>query len=142
MSTEANKALMRRFYEEFWCRGNADAVDELVSPAYVDHQLPSGWPKGPDGLKMLVREWRTGFPDMSETIDDMIAEGDRVVGRFTLTGTHRGPFFGIEPTGRRLEITGIDIVRFEDGRIAEWWYSEDTLGILRQLGQLPDDLPL
>ena len=142
MSTEANKALMRRFYEEFWCKGNPEAVDELVSPAYVDHQLPDGWPKGPDGLKMLVREWRTGFPDMSETIDDMIAEGDRVVGRFTLTGTHRGPFFGIEPTGTRLEITGIDIVRFEDGRIAEWWYNEDTLGILRQLGQLPDDLPL
>ena len=82
MSIETNKALMLRFYEEFWCKGNADAVDELVAPDFVDHQLPSGWQPGPEGLKQLVREWRTGFPDMWETVEDLIAEGDRVVGRF------------------------------------------------------------
>ncbi len=137
MSLETNKALMRRFYEEFWCRGNADAVDEFVAPSYVDHQLPEGWPQGREGLKQLVCEWRTGFPDMSETIDDLIAEGDRVVGRFVLTGTHEGPFRGIAPTGVKVRVTGIDIVRIADGRICEWWYSEDTLGLLQQLGQLP-----
>lgn len=142
MSLDENKSLMRRFYEEFWCKGNADAVDELAAPDFVDHQLPAGWPQGRDGLKKLVREWRTGFPDMHETIEDLIAEGDRVTGRFILTGTHQGPFLGIDPTGEQVRLSGIDIVRMEDGRIAEWWYSEDTMGLLRQLGQLPPDGPL
>ena len=139
MSLEANKALMRRFYEEFWCRGNAEAVDELVTPDFVDHQLPRGWPAGPEGLKRLVREWRTGFPDMHEDVEDLIAEGDRVAGRFVITGTHKGSFMGLAATGRSVRLTGIDIVRVRDGRIAEWWYSEDAMGLLRQLGRIPDE---
>lgn len=131
------RALARRFYEEFWCRGNADAADALVIADVLIHDLPAGWPPGRDGFKRLVREWRSGFPDMHETIEDLIVEGDRVVGRFTLRGTHRGLFRGIAPTGRRVEIGGIEILRFADGRIAEWWYSEDTLSLYRQLGLLP-----
>lgn len=139
---EANKALMRRWYEEFWCKGNEAAVDELVAPNFVDHQRPEGWPAGREGLKALVREWRTGFPDMRETVEDLLAEGDRVAGRFTLRGTHRGPFLGLAPTGKRIEITGMDIVRIRDGRIVEFWYNEDTLGLFRQLSLLPAGSPI
>lgn len=139
MTQEANMLLMRRFYEEFWCNGNADAVDALVAPDFTDHQLPRNWQPGPEGLKQLVREWRTGFPDMWETIDEMFASGDKVVGRFTLTGTHEGPFLGIEATGRSISITGIDILRIKDGRITDFWYNEDTFGLMMQLGQIPEN---
>lgn len=139
MTLDANKALMRRFYDEFWCKGNPDAVDELVAPGFTDHQLPPGMQPGPEGLKQLVREWRTGFPDMHEEVDMIFAEGDLVSGRFVLTGTHLGPFFGIAPTGRKVKITGIDIVRIRDGRITDFWYSEDQLSLLRQLGQIPNE---
>ena len=134
MSESQNKALMQRFYEEFWCRGNVDAVDELVAPDFVDHQRPAHWPEGPSGLKRLVREWRLGFPDMTETIVDLIAQGDKVVGRFVLTGTHQGPFLGISATGRKIRVTGIDIVRIQQGRITDFWYNEDTFGLYQQLG--------
>lgn len=145
MSSEANKALMRRFYEEFWCKGNADAVGELVHADFIDHQEPVDGPPGRrhglEAMKALVRDWRAGFPDMSETIEDLIAEGDRVCGRFTLRGTHRGEFRGIPPTGRAIEISGIDVVRVAGGKIIEFWYSEDTLGLYQQLGAFPPDLP-
>jgi len=137
--TQQSKNVMRRFYEEFWCRGNEDAVDELVSEDVVDHQRPDGWPEGREGIKMLVRVWREGFPDMRETIEDLIAEDDRVVGRFTIDATHTGTFLGIPPTGRRIRIGGIDIVRVRDGQIAEFWYAEDALGLYQQLGVDPPD---
>ena len=75
---------------------------------------------------------------MSETIEDLIAQGDKVVGRFVLTGTHQGPFLGIAPTGKRIRVTGIDIVRFQNGRITDLWYNEDTFGLYEQLGVSPD----
>ena len=137
---EANKALMRRWFDEFWCKGNADAVDTMVDPNFIDHQRPEGWPGGREGLKALVREWRKGFSDMHETVEDLIADGDKVVGRFTLRGTHTGEFLGIPATGRRIEITGIDIVRIRDGRIVDFWYNEDTLGLFQQLGAFPPGL--
>ena len=141
MSSKANKALMRRFYEEFWCMGNTDAVDELVHPDFIDHDAPACGPTGREAMKALVRDWRIGFPDMSESIEDIVAEGDRVCGRFTLRGTHRGEFRGIPPTGRTIEISGIDILRIADGKIVEFWYSEDALGLYRQLGAFPPDFP-
>ena len=134
---DANKAVMRRFYEEFWCRGNEAAVDELVAADMVDHQRPDGWPAGRAGYKQLVRAWREGFPDMRETIGDLIAEGDKVVGRFTIDATHTGNFLGIPPTGRKIRISGIDIVRIRDGQIVEHWYAEDALGLYQQLGVAP-----
>lgn len=141
MSTlEANKALARRFYEEFWCNGNADAADALVAETITHGQLPPGWPSGREGFKAIVRLWRRGFPDMHEAIEFMIAEGDRVASRFHLTGTHLGPFYDLAPTGRRVDIHGIDLLRIADGRIVDWVYQEDTLGLFLQLGRMPGDL--
>ncbi len=127
----------RRFDEEFRCRGNEAAVDELVAADMVDRRRPDGWPGGRAGYKQLVRAWREGFPDMRETIGDLIAEGDKVVGRFTIDATHTGNFLGIAPTGRRIRISGIDIVRIRNGQIVEHWYAEDALGLYQQLGVAP-----
>lgn len=139
-TTEANKALMRRFYDEFWCKGNADAADEIIAADLRHDQLPPDWPSGRDGFKQVVRLWRRGFPDMHEEVELMIAEGDRVAGRFRLTGTHRGEFYGLAPTGRRVDIHGIDLVRIAGGRIVEWAYQEDTLALFCQLGAWPADM--
>ena len=134
MSIEANKALLRRYYDELWCKGNDDAADELLHPEFNDPELPADWPSGVEGFKRLVREWRQGFPDMRETVEHMIAEGDKVVGYFRMRGTHEGEFFGIAPTGKRVEMVGADVARIANGKIAELWYAEDLLGLYRQLG--------
>jgi steroid delta-isomerase-like uncharacterized protein len=131
--SETNKDILRRFYAEFWNAGNVDAVDALVAEDFVDHQAVPGMPSGKEGFAELIHQWHTGFPDMSETVEDLIAEGDRVVGRFTFRGTHTGDFLGIAPTGRAVSMTGIDIVRIRDGKIAEFWYAEQLNDLLSQL---------
>lgn len=130
---EANKAVLARFYEEFWCNGNVDVIDELLAEDYIDHQPIEGLPSGKAGFEEMIRLWRAGFPDMKERIDDLIAEDDKVVGRFTFTGTHTGEFFGVLPTGRRVSMTGIDVVRIRDGKITEFWYAEQLHGLFQQL---------
>jgi predicted ester cyclase len=105
----------------------------------VDHQRVQGWPSGREGLRELVVAWRKGFPDLTEYVQDLIAEGDKVVARYTLQGTHMGVFLGIQPTGQRVQVEGIDIARFRDGRIVEFWYSQDSYGLFRQLGVFPWD---
>lgn len=138
--TERNKEVVRRFYEEFWCRGNASAADELVAED-IDHgQLPDGWPRGRAGFKRLVETWRTAFPDMHEDILLLIAEGEWVAGAFRLRGTQLGPFYGLEPNGRQVDIRGVDLLRLREGQVVEWIYSEDALGLFEQLGGLPPDL--
>ncbi len=139
MSIEANKALVRRWYDEFWCKGNADAADELVDPDFVDREALPGSQPGIAGLKEFVRAWRRAFPDMHEDLELLVAEGDWVVGRFRITGTHDGEFFGVPATGRRFTITGIDMLRIRDGKIVEFRYNEDTLGLFRQLGVAPPE---
>lgn len=114
MGEHDNEELARRFYEEFWTRGNADAADDLIAEDFVHEQFPEGWPPGREGFKRLVRTWRAAFPDM-----------------------HRGDFYGIPATNRTVEARGIDLLRFSDGLIAEWIYCEDTLGVFAQLGALP-----
>ena len=89
---DRNKALLRRFYEELWSQGDLEAISELVADDFVDHYPLPGAPPGREGLAALITTWRTAFPDMRETCEDLIAEGDQVVGRFTMSGTHRGDF--------------------------------------------------
>jgi steroid delta-isomerase-like uncharacterized protein len=139
MSDEArNKALLRRFYEELWRQGDLGAIPELVAEDFVDHHPLRGAPPGREGLAALVTTWRTAFPDMRETCEDLISEGDKVVGRFTMRGTQSGEFMGIPPTGRSVTMSGIDIVRVAGGRIVEFWYGEHLLELMQQLGAVPD----
>jgi predicted ester cyclase len=111
-----------------------------VAADLLHDQLPEGWPSGRAGFKELVVTWRAAFPDMHEDVLQMVADGDWVVSRFRLRGTHRGTFYGLDPTGRRVEIEGVDFLRISGGQIAEWIYFEDALGLFRQLGVMPSDL--
>jgi steroid delta-isomerase-like uncharacterized protein len=133
VSLEQNKAILRRTYDEWWNAGDTSSVEELVAEDYVDHS-PNVSGTGRAALTELILEFRRGFPDMVETLEDAVAEGDLVVGRFRMRGTHAGTFLGIPPTGRTVEMTGIDIYRITHGRIVEMWYNEDLLGMMRQLG--------
>lgn len=136
--TEANKAIARRIIEEVYNDGRFEVADELVAPDYVGHDAASPEPmRGPDGVKSQAEGYRAAFPDMRLTIADEIAEGDRVVTRWTATGTHEGELFGISPTGKQATVMGITISRIADGRIVENWISWDTLGLLQQLGVVP-----
>lgn len=140
MAESSNRELTLRFYDEFWTRGNADAADELIAEDFVHEQFPDGWPAGREGFKRLVHAWRAAFPDMRETPSLLLSDGDWVVARFTLEGTHRGDFYGIPATQRKVTAEGVDLLRFRDGLIAEWIYYEDALGVFAQLGALPPDL--
>lgn len=137
MSTEANKALVRRFYEEI-DRGNLDAMDELVAEDYLDHSPPpfEGFASGREGLKQAFRLFWEAVPGRHE-IEEQVAEGDKVVTRLTAYGVHEGDLPGIPATGNPLWMTGTVIHRIEDGRLAEKWSDKDALGFLQQLGVIP-----
>ncbi len=132
--TADNKALNRRFVEEVINQGNIEAIDELIDPGVVDHAVPAGFPTGREGAKQFFAMMRSAFPDLHLTIEDMIAEGDKVVMRSTWSGTHQGEFMGISATGRRVTVSAIDISRVADGRIVEHWEQSDALGLMQQLG--------
>jgi steroid delta-isomerase-like uncharacterized protein len=135
---ETNKAISRRVVDELFNEGRLEAADEVVTGDFVGHDPASPEPiVGPEGLKRNADGYRTAFPDVRLTIDDQIAEGDRVVTRWTARGTHQAELFGIPATGRQSTVTGMTIDRIVDGRIAESWTNWDTLGLLQQLGALP-----
>lgn len=134
MTEEKYKALNRRFVEEVVNQGNFDAIDELIDPGVVDHAVPPGFPTGREGTKQFVSMTRSAFPDLHLTIEDMIAEGDKVVERGTWNGTHEGEFMGIPATGRRVTVSQVDITRVADGRMVEHWGQLDTLELMRHLG--------
>jgi steroid delta-isomerase-like uncharacterized protein len=136
MTTEDNKALMGRIYEVF-NTGNLALADEVIAADAVDHQAMPGMAPGREGFKQLVTMFRAAFPDLECIIEDMLAEGDKVVTRLTMRGTHQGELMGIAPTGRPITVTGIDIVRFAQGQVVEHWGNQDDLGMLQQLGVVP-----
>ena len=135
--SEANKALERREIEEVWNKHNPDAVDEIYAPDLVNHSAPPGMPNDRAGMKALVGMYLGAFPDLKVTIDFLVAEGDKVVNRYTATGTHTGELMGIPATGKRIEMTGIAVVRVAGGKIAELWTESDTMGMMQQLGVVP-----
>jgi steroid delta-isomerase-like uncharacterized protein len=137
VSTEENKATFRRYVEEVGNEGNLDLADDVFD-RYLAHQ-PDGsvLERGPEDVKRFMGEFRSAFPDFHSTIEDQIAEGDKVVTRWRMRGTHRGEFRGIAPTGKELDITGIGIFRFSDGKVVESWDNFDQLGMMRQLGAIP-----
>ena len=138
MQTEQNKALFRQFVEEIFNQGNMSAIDELLAPDFVEHEeLPPGIPSGREGVKQMTMMFRSAFPDFKTTIDDMVAEGDKVVVRMTWSGTHKGEFMGIPPTGKSVSFGVIDIVRFAGDKFVEHWGLMDSTSMMQQLGAVP-----
>jgi steroid delta-isomerase-like uncharacterized protein len=132
---EANKTIFRRYFEEVLNAGNLDLIDELIAPNYVSH-YPTGYDfgGGPDDVKQIVTTVRSGFPNVHFTVEDVLAEGNRVVGRWTFRGTHQGNFMGIPSTGKNVSVMGIAIYRIVDAKIAEAWVAWDALGLMQQIG--------
>jgi len=131
-----NKANERRFVEEIWNKGNFTVLNDLVAPDYVDHDSSSSI-GGPEGLRQEVSLFRNAFPDLRFAIEDIIAEGDKVVTRITASGTHERDLPGIAATGKRATISGMVMTRYENGKAAEGWFKFDFLGLYRQLGVIP-----
>jgi steroid delta-isomerase-like uncharacterized protein len=139
MSTEDNKALMRRFYEEVVNKKNLAAIDDFLAPNFVNHSasqlgLTGG---GIQEVKQLMSMTMAAFPDLHYAIEDLIAEGDKVVARLTISGTHQGVFMGIPPTGKHVTVTDIELFRIANGKAVENWVQPDFLGLLQQLGVVP-----
>jgi steroid delta-isomerase-like uncharacterized protein len=136
--SSVNRSLVTRFFEEM-CNGRKlNAADEIFAAAH-DYHDPSnpGIGQGPDGVKQLLSVYHTAFPDSHWTVDEAIEAGDRVITRWTGTGTHQGDLGGIAPTGRQVHVAGIWIHRIAGGKIAESWNVWDTLGMLTQIGAAP-----
>ena len=132
---DQNKAIARRLFEDVWNKGNLALIDEFHSSNYVHHDVATpDLGKGPESAKKLVTLYRTAFPDINFTIDDIIAEGDKVALSWTNRATHKGELQGIAPTGKEISVTGIVIFRFSGGKIEESRVSWDALGLMKQLG--------
>ena len=135
MTIEENKALVRRFYEEVWNKGNLDAAEAIFAEDYVRHDLRPGLGlSGPAGQKKIAADFRAAFPDVRNTVDLMVAEGDLVAARWTTTGTHTGPWGEVAPTGKAARFAGVNIFRIRDGRVVELWNHRDDLGLMQQVG--------
>ena len=136
MSAEENKAIVRQVYEVF-SSGNLDDLDQLLATDIVDHNPVPGQLPGLAGVKQVMHEFQATFPDLQIMAEDMLAEGDKVAARITQRGTHQGTFMGMPPTGKQVTVSGMDLVRLVDGKVAERWGNGDDLGMLQQLGLMP-----
>lgn len=139
---EANKAVVQRFIEELWNQRKIELADELFAEDCITHQLrfgndPAGAPRGPAAMKHHIADWLAAFPDIRFTIEQMLAEGDRVMTQCVARGTHLGSWLGIPATGKVVSIQMFVVHRFADGVIAEDWVLVDSLGVFQQLGLVP-----
>lgn len=141
MSSEENKAVLRRINDDVVSQGKFAVVDELLTPDFIDHTPFPGVPATREGITLLFKGLRSAFPDLTATIRDQVAEGDRVVTRKLLHGTHGGELFGIPATGRHVDFGVIDIVRVVDGTMAEHWAVVDQMTLMQQLGVIPQQEP-
>jgi steroid delta-isomerase-like uncharacterized protein len=134
MHEAENKEIVKRVFAEWWTKANLQAVDAMLADEFVCHGAERVDSK--EAIKELISEYHRAFSGWVETVDVMVAEGDRVACRFTASGTHTGTFMGIAPTGKSVSFSGIDIYHIVDGRIIEMWYAEDLYGLLQQLDGL------
>ena len=134
--SEQNKKLARQVFEEIQSKGNMALIDQIVADDYVGHTPPSDI-HGPEGAKQFDRMLRGAFPDIQVTVEDQVAEGDRVATRWVCRGTHEGEFQGIPPTGRTVTMNGMTIFRIANGKLVEGWNRPDLLGMLQQIGAVP-----
>jgi len=136
--SDKNKALVSRIPLEAFNQGKLEVIDEVIADNSIDHgELPPGMPAGKEGVKAFVKVLRSAFPDLKITIDLQVAEGDLVVQRATTTGTMKGAFAGMPPSGKKATWESIHITRVKDGKIVEHWQVQDQLGMLQQLGFIP-----
>ncbi len=139
--SEENKENMRRVLEEAFGQGRVEVVDEVLHSNFVcwDPNSETGEIRGADTIKSEIEYFRNAVPDLTYTVDDQIVEGDMVVSRYTASGTHQGEFFGVPGSGKRIEMTGINIDRFdESGKLVEEWVEYDLLGAMRKIGAIPE----
>ena len=135
--SEQNKAILRRFYEEMFNTGDVSLADEIIALDYVNHNPVPGELPGREGLKAFITLVRTAFADLHYRIEDLIAEGDKVVTRCTITGTHQAEFAGVAASGKSINLTVITIHRVTNGQIQEGWVEADYLNLMQQLGAIP-----
>ena len=137
MSTEANKAVIRDFFAQVWNQGDEAAIDRYIAEDAAGNDPDFGM--GREGFRRQWRKWREAFPDLHFEIEEMVAEGDTVVSRWTLTGTHTGSFLGMAPTGRAISVGGMSLDHLQDGLLVSGFDGWDNLGLRQQLGAIPDD---
>jgi predicted ester cyclase len=138
--SEQNKALARRFYEEVFNQKKLTTIDELCDPAFIDHNAMPGQRPGAEGLKDMFGHMLAGLPDLRITIHELVAERDIIVARFTIEGTHKGTFLEAAPTGKRVTLRGMDMVRLRDGRAVEAWHEGNDAEVLMSLGVQPQNI--
>jgi steroid delta-isomerase-like uncharacterized protein len=138
MAAEENKVIARRWAEEVWSKGHFGLIEELVAPEYVAHDPANPEEvRSPEGLRRYIEAFRSAFPNMQLSVEDQVAEGEKVLTRWTARGTHRGDFFDIAPSGKRLEMVGMSMDHFSGGRFVESWENYDALGMMQQIGAVP-----
>jgi steroid delta-isomerase-like uncharacterized protein len=137
--SEQNKTIVRRLFDELWNKGNLPVADELIAASYTHHDASTpDLGRGPESEKKRVTLYRTAFSDLRLTVEDMIAEGETVVARWSCRGAHKGDLNGIAPTGKQFVISGVSIVRFTGGKMVEGWINWDALGLMQQLSVVPE----
>lgn len=134
MTTDDNKALVQRFFDEVINQKNLAALDQFVSPGAINHTVPTGLPQGPS---QFLGMHLNAFPDVNATVEDLLADGDRVIARVSIRGTQQGAFGSIHPRGKQITVTGINIFRIVNGKMVEHWGLVDRLSALQQLGVVP-----
>jgi steroid delta-isomerase-like uncharacterized protein len=132
-----NEIVARRFGDDVWGNGDLQAADDVLAEHFIEHNPAPGQRPGREGHKQMLQLWRTAFPDLTLTVDDVFAAGDRAALRWTARGTHAAALLGMPPTGREVTLTGIDILRVVDGKIVERWGQFNGIEMLQQLGALP-----
>ena len=137
MSAEAHKAVIRRYIEEAWNKGNVGIIDELMAEQYARYMGVGAPPLDREGQKQRILGFRRSFPDLRLEVEDMVADSDKVSFRLVLRGTHQGEFMHMPPTGNTIQVGAVDIARFEGGRIMEQWGQTDLLGLMQQIGAIP-----
>lgn len=137
MSAKENKALYMRNEPKIWNEGDMAVADGYYAPDVIMHGAVPGYPPGIEGVKQGIMMLRAALPDLHMEMEDVLAEGDKVVCRYTLSGTHKGELFGIPASGKQVAVEGIGIVRFQDGKLVEFWGVSDMLGLMQQVGAIP-----
>jgi steroid delta-isomerase-like uncharacterized protein len=137
--SEQNKTVVRRLFEELWNKGTLPVADELIAPTYTHHDTATpDVGRGPESEKKRVTMYRNAFADFRLTIEDIIAEGETVMARWTCRGAHKGELNGIAPTGKQISISGVTVARIASGKIVEGWVNWDALSLMQQLGVVPE----